>query len=194
MAKLRDVNVETNPETADTFKRVEASRGWISNLMRSIAHAPEGLQRYQALGHYARYNTDLTEAQKEIVICATVRNVAYGWEHHAPLARQCGVTDAQLAIIKAGEIPPYLAAADQAICRFVFEFSSFKGVPQKTVDELLHHFSERQIVDMALISAFYLSAGALIIGLEVQLEGPEALQREQEWQRRKLHEALRAPE
>jgi 4-carboxymuconolactone decarboxylase len=189
MAKLRDVDLEKTPETAETFKRLEASRGWISNLMRSIAHAPEGLQRYQALGHYARYDTDLSEAQKELVICATVRNVSYGWEHHAPLARQCGVTDAQLAALKEGRIPPDLAPADQALCRFVFEFSSFKGVPQETADELLRHFNERQIVDMALISAFYLSAGALIIGLDVQLEPPEALRREQEWQRRKLHGA-----
>jgi 4-carboxymuconolactone decarboxylase len=78
MAKLREVDLETNPEIAEAFKRLEASRGWISNLMRSIAHAPEGLQRYQALGHYARYDTDLTEAQKELVVCATVRNVSYG--------------------------------------------------------------------------------------------------------------------
>ena len=124
--------------------------------MRSIAHAPEGLQRYQALGHYARYDTDLSEAQKELVVCATVSNVSYGWEHHAPLAKQCGVTDGQLALLKDGEIPPDLPPSDQALCRFTFEFSSFKGVRQETATELLRHFTERQIVDMALISAFYL--------------------------------------
>jgi 4-carboxymuconolactone decarboxylase len=186
VAKLRDVDLEKSPETAETFKRVEASRGWISNLMRSIAHAPEGLQRYQALGHYARYDSDLSEAQKELVICATVRNVPYGWEHHAPLAKQSGVTASQLQALKRGEIPGDLSPADQALCKFVSEFSSFKGVPQATAQELLRYVTERQIVDMSLISAFYLSAGALIIGLDVQLEGPEALKCEQEWQRRRL--------
>jgi 4-carboxymuconolactone decarboxylase len=189
MAKLREVDLKTNPEIAEAFKRLEASRGWISNLMRSIAHAPEGLQRYQALGHYARYDTELTEAQKELVVCATVRNVSYGWEHHAPLAKQCGVTDGQLALLKEGEIPPDLPPGDQALCRFTFEFSSFKGVRQETATELLRHFTERQIVDMALISAFYLSAGALIIGFDVELEGPDALHREQDWQRQKLQGA-----
>ena len=189
MAKLREVDLETNPEIAEAFKRLEASRGWISNLMRSIAHAPEGLQRYQALGHYARYDTDLSEAQKELVVCATVRNVSYGWEHHAPLAKQCGVTDGQLALLKNGEIPPDLPPGDQALCRFTFEFSSFKGVPQETATELLQHFTERQVVDMALISAFYLSAGALIIGLDVELEGQDSLNREQDWQRQRLHGA-----
>ena len=43
MAKLREVDLGTNPEIAEAFKRLEASRGWISNLMPSIAHAPEGL-------------------------------------------------------------------------------------------------------------------------------------------------------
>ena len=106
MAKLREVDLKANPEIAEAFNRLEASRGWISNLMRSIAHAPEGLQRYQALGHYARYDTELTEAQKELVVCTTVRNVSYGWEHHAPLAKQCGVTDGQLALLKAGRFRP----------------------------------------------------------------------------------------
>jgi 4-carboxymuconolactone decarboxylase len=118
-----------------------------------------------------------------------VRKVSYGWEHHAPLAKQCGVTDDQLARLKEGEVPPDLPPGDQALCRFTFEFSSFKGVAQETAMELLQHFTERQIVDMALISAFYLSAGALIIGFDVELEGPDALHREQDWQRQRLHGA-----
>ena len=148
-----------------------------------------GCSDTRLLGHYARYDTELTEAQKELVICTTVRNVSYGWEHHAPLAKQCGVTDGQLALLKAGEVPPDLPSNDQALCRFTFEFSSFKGVRQETATELLRYFTERQIVDMALISAFYLSAGALIIGFDVELEGPEALHREQDWQRQKLQGA-----
>ena len=186
MAKLRDVDLSQAPETAAAFERVEESRGWISNLMRSIAHAPEGLNRFQALGHYARYDTQLSEAQKELVICATVRNVSYGWEHHAPLARNCGVTDTQLAAIKTGEVPRDLSLADQAVVRYTLEFSSFSGVSKAAADDALKHFTERQIVDMSLISAFYLAAGSLIIGLEVQLEGAEALRTEQEWQKKQL--------
>lgn len=186
MAKLRDVDLETSPDTAASFKRLQESRGWISNLMRSIAHAPEGLNRFQALGHYARYDAELTEAQKELVICTTVRGVPYGWEHHAPLAKNCGVTDAQLEAIKKGDVPSDLSAPDRAVVRYTLAFSSFKGVSRETTDEALRHFSERQIVDMSLISAFYLAAGSLIIGFEVEVEGPEALKTEQEWQRKQL--------
>jgi 4-carboxymuconolactone decarboxylase len=186
VAKLRDVDLAKSPEIAASFERLQQSRGWISNLMRSIAHAPEGLNRFQAVGHYARYDTQLTEAQKELVICATVRGVPYGWEHHAPLAKNCGVTDAQLAAIKQGEVPADMSEPDRAVVRYTLEFSSFKGVSRETTDEALRHFSERQIVDMSLTSAFYLAAGSLIIGLEVQLEGPEALRTEQDWQRKQI--------
>src|SRR5918997_1447256 len=123
MAKLPDVDLEKCPDVAESFERVKASRGWVSNLMRSLAHAPEGLQRYAALGHYARYDTDLNEFQRELVICATVRNVHYGWEHHGPLLLQCGATQEQLAVLKRGEVPPGLSEADQALCRYVFAFS-----------------------------------------------------------------------
>ena len=40
-----------------------------------------------------------------------------------------------------------------------------------------------------MISAFYLSAGALIIGFDVELEDPDALHRERDWQRQRLHGA-----
>ncbi|WP_375459681.1 carboxymuconolactone decarboxylase family protein [uncultured Enterovirga sp.] len=188
MGKLPEVDLAKNPAIAASFERVKASRGWVSNLMRSLAQAPDGLQAYQSLGHYGRYGTDLTEAQRELVICATVRNVPYGWGHHAPLAIQCGLRPEQMEVLKRGEVPPGLSDADQALCRYVFAFSSMSGVPQEVTDEALRHFSPRQVTDFGLLSAFYLSAGALIIGHDVQLEPPEVCQLELNWQRKWLDE------
>lgn len=186
MAKLPEVDLQTSPEVKESFERVKASRGWVSNLMRSLAHAPDALQRYAALGHYGRYDTALTETQRELVICATVRGVAYGWGHHAPLALQCGLTQTQLDVLKRGEVPPGLSDADAVLCRYVFAFSSMAGVPQALADEALRHFTPRQVTDISLLSAFYLSAGALIIGLDVELEPPEALQLELGWQKKHM--------
>jgi 4-carboxymuconolactone decarboxylase len=61
MAKLEAVDLNNNPEARDTFSKITSSRGWVSNLMRALAHAPEGLKQYSVLGHYSRYDTDLTE-------------------------------------------------------------------------------------------------------------------------------------
>lgn len=186
MAKLEDVDLKANPELADVFAKVEASRGWVSNLMRTVAHAPQGLQHYSRLGHYARYETDLTEIQRELSVVTTVRGVHYGWVHHSGLARQIGITSGQLVEIEAGRVPADLPDAEQALVRFVLAFASCKGVPQATLDALRAHFSPRQILDISLISAYYLAAGAIITGFGVELEGPEILQIELDWQARQM--------
>jgi alkylhydroperoxidase family enzyme len=184
MTGLPELDLDTAPDTKATFERIARSRGWVSNLMKAMAHAPEGLNLYAALGHYGRYGTELTEVQRELVICATVRSVEYGWVHHSGLARQIGVTDTQLAALQAGRVPEDLGAAERALCAYVLAFYAGRGVPADTTSAALRHFSPRQVTDIALLSAYYMAAGALIIGLGVHLEPPDVLQIELDWQAR----------
>lgn len=189
MAKLGPVDTAAHPEIAQSFDKVQESRGWISNLMKAMAHAPDALQHYQRLGHYARYETELSEIERELTVVTTVRSVPYGWRHHGGLALQSGVTQAQLDALKADQVPADLPKEQQALCAFVLAFSAFKGVPQPVVDELLKYYNKRQIVDIAMISAYYLAAGSLIIGFEVEMEPDEDFQKELDWQKTRLLQA-----
>ena len=186
MARLPKVDLDASPEIRQVFERVTASRGWVSNLMRSIAHAPEGLKRYAALGHYNRYGTDLTEVQRELAVVATVRGVEYGWTHHANLARQIGIPQPQLDSIREGRIPADFGSAERALLDYVFAFTALEGVPAGVLEAANRHFSPRQITDIALISSYYMAAGALIVGLGVEIEPPEVLQTELDWQKKTL--------
>jgi 4-carboxymuconolactone decarboxylase len=187
MAKLPELDLSTSPEMAEAAKRIKESRGWVSNLMKTMAHSPEGVKRHMAYGHYLRFETDLTEVQRELAICATVRGVDYGWKHHSGLLKQLGISDAQMAELKKGEVPKGLSPADSALCKLVFAFSAYKGIPDEVLAEARKHFSERQIVDMSLLSAYYLGSGAMIVGYDVQIEPKEVLQIELDWQAGRPH-------
>jgi 4-carboxymuconolactone decarboxylase len=187
MAKLPELDLSKNPDMAEAAKRITASRGYVSNLMKTLAHSPEGVKRHMAFGHYLRFETDLTELQRELAICVTVRGVDYAWTHHAGLLKQLGISDAQLAELKKGEAPKGLSAADAALCKLVFAFSAYKGIPDAVLAEARKHFSERQIIDMSLVSAYYLASGAFIVGYEVPLEPKEVLQLELDWQTNRPH-------
>jgi 4-carboxymuconolactone decarboxylase len=191
MAKLPELDLSQIPEMAEAAKRIQESRGWVSNLMKTMAHSPEGVKRHMAYGHYLRFETDLTEVQRELTICATVRNVDYGWKHHGGLLKQLGISDAQMATLKKGEVPEGLSPADSALCKFIFAFSSYKGIPDEVLAEARKYFSERQIIDMSLLSAYYLGSGAVIVGFEVQLEAKEVLQLELDWQTNRPHSSVR---
>jgi 4-carboxymuconolactone decarboxylase len=183
-SRMPDPTPETAPETAEVFKRVAASRGWVSNLLKSLGHAPEALARFSALGHYGRYGNALTERQRELVIVIVGRTIAYAWAHHAPLALDAGVTEAELAAIKAGRTPEGMSASDQALCDFVFAYASFAGIPAPVWAALTVAFSPREATDIAMLAAYYLAAGSLIIGLGVEVEPAEVLAIERDWQQR----------
>ncbi|MFH5927014.1 carboxymuconolactone decarboxylase family protein [Roseomonas xinghualingensis] len=169
---------------AAMFDRVAASRGWVSNAMKSFAHAPEGLGVFSAVGHYSRYGTALTELQRELVILLVGRSVPYAWGHHVPLGLQAGITQAQIDDIAAGRVPETLPEPDRALCAYVLSFLAGRGTGAEVAGPLLAHFSPRQVTDITLIAAYYLALGTSILALGVELEPPEVLAIELEWQRK----------
>jgi alkylhydroperoxidase family enzyme len=184
MPQLPDALQHGPPETQEVFRKVAASRGFVSNLLRSIGHAPEGLNRFMALGHYVRYGTELTEVQRELVVCIIGRGIAYAWAHHAPMAIQAGLSEAQMAEIKAGRTPADLPEAERALCDFCFAHGALAGVPAEAWAALKRHFSPRQCTDIALLGSYFLAAGSLILTMELELEPPEVLAQELAWQAR----------
>lgn len=183
-SKLPDPTPETSPEVQQVFARVAESRGWVSNLLTSLGHAPEALVRFSSVGHYGRYGTELSERQRELVICIVGRGVPYAWAHHAPLALDAGITEAELGAIKAGRTPEGMSAADAALCEFTFAMTGFGGTPDSTWQAVQRSFTPRQATDVAVLAAYYVAAGALIMGLGVKVEPPEILAIERAWQKR----------
>ncbi len=190
MSFLPPVDLTADTTLAATFDRVAASRGWVSNAMKSLAHAPEGLAVFSAVGHYGRYRTTLTEVQRELVILLVGRGVPYAWAHHVPLGRQAGITDAQVAAIQAGRVPEELPAADRAIGTYVLSFLVGKGTAPELAAELAQHCTPRQVTDVTLLAGYYLALGTSITALGIEVEPPEVLAIELEWQRRHLAAGL----
>jgi alkylhydroperoxidase family enzyme len=173
-----------DPEASAVLERVAASRGWVSNALRSLDAAPEGLRVFSAVGHYGRYGTALNEIQRELVILITGRGVPYAVAHHVPLGLQAGLTQAQLDAVLAGHTPGSLSEADRVLCDYVFAFLGGRGVPAALAGALNAHFSPRQITDISLLSAYYLALGTMLVAFDVEVEPPEILAIELEWQKK----------
>ena len=187
MSTLPPVGPQSSAEALAAFKSIEASRGYVSNLMRCLLHSPDGARAHGAYGHYLRFGTALTELQRELVICATVREVAYGWAHHGGLLRRLGFGDAQMDALKSGRVPDGLGDGDQALVAYIFAFAACRGLDEALVARIRRHFSDGQIVDASLLSAYYLAGGALIAALRPAIEPPEILAVEQAWQTARPH-------
>jgi 4-carboxymuconolactone decarboxylase len=183
MARLLPVDENADPQLAAVFTEIAGSRGWVSNVMRALAHAPEGLRRFAHLGDYARYHASLSDRQREIVILITGRGVHYARTHHGPLGRQAGLSEAELAAIAAGRVPESFSDKDAALARLILETTGGKPVSANVFAAAERMLSPRELTDAVLISAFYTMIAMVIDTMGVELETPDQLAIEQAWQR-----------
>jgi 4-carboxymuconolactone decarboxylase len=169
--RLPEADRRRSPKLDAIYGAFERSRGRpVSNVMKSFAHAPDGLELIEALGRYCRYGTELSELQKELVILITGRAVPYAWAHHAPLGLKAGLTQAQLDAIRTGHVPEGLSPADRAIADYVFAYAALRGVPEPVFAALAAHLPPRQVTEVNIIAGYYLCIAASIIGMEVELD------------------------
>ena len=167
-----------------TIHRIAEHHGYVSNLMQTLALVPRGLAAYADLGTYVRYGSHLTELQRILAIIIAVRDVHYGWTHYAPLAVATGVTNDQLLLLRDGRTPKDLGSTERALCAYAFEIAAGRRVPVRVAEEIHAHFLPRQIVDIALLTAHYMSVASLALALDVPMEPPETLQFELQWHQR----------
>lgn len=189
MAVLPEGDPAKTPELKKVYDEITASRGWISNAMRSLSNAPEGLRRFAHFGDYVRYRTDLSERLRELAIVTIGHKVSYAASHHAGLAVQAGIPRAAVDEILAGKVPASLPEEERLAVRYVLEFGSSDSVSDATFAEMRKHFSDGAITDLTLVAAYYLAYGTMIKCFRVQLESRDKLDIEMRWQKEQAAKA-----
>ncbi len=173
MSRLSKVDASKDPKLREVYERITATRGYVSNILASLSHAPLGLERFAGLGEYVRYEVELSGRTRELVILAIARSIEYAWIHHHPHAVKAGVTQGELDELKAGRLAASLSAPERAAIRYGQEFANLGNVSDDTFAELRKHYSERQITDLTLLACYFVALGSTINAFRIELE-PES--------------------
>ncbi|MCX7371306.1 MAG: carboxymuconolactone decarboxylase family protein [Alphaproteobacteria bacterium] len=173
--RLPPADPAADPELAEALARFQASRGIVSNVMRSYGHAPRGLSLLAEIGAYCRYGTALSELERELVILTVARGVAYAWHHHRPIAAQLGLSEAQLDALWDGQVPAGLDAAQAALVRYVMAYATLRGVPAAEFEAVCAHYTPRQVTDMNVTAGYFLCIASNVIAMEVALDPPRVI-------------------
>lgn len=167
MARLPDARPDG--EVAD---RVRARRGGeLRPLDRMLLHSPPVADGWNHLLGAIRQRTDLPDDVRELVILrvAALNEADYEWDAHEPVARECGLGDADLAAVRDvagganGLSPAHRAALDftDAVTRDV-------RVPDEVFERLRACFDERQVVELTATAATYNLVSRFLVALEVR--------------------------
>jgi len=143
-----------------------------ANILGTLAHHPELARAFFTLNGHLLRATTLTERQRELLILrvAAVRGFAYEWAQHLPMARDAGLTDAEIAWVAWGPDAPVWSAGEAALLRSVDELIADGVIGEATWATLAAEFDTRQILDAIFTVGAYETLGWMINSLGVELD------------------------
>ena len=155
-----------------------AATGRVLNIFRTLAHAPKAAKGFLAWGNYvlSRRN-ELPAREREIVILRIgyLCKSGYEWTQHTAIGKQTGLTDEEIARIKAGPDAPGWTAADKALMQAADELHHDQFITNATWAALKAHYSDKQCMDVVFTAGQYTQVSMMLNSFGVQLDQGQTL-------------------
>jgi 4-carboxymuconolactone decarboxylase len=144
-----------SPSQLETFDHIVSSRGTMIRPFAAMMHRPEIARAAADLGAVVRYESTLSDHDRELVICTTAieRNCPFEWDSHSPIARAAGVSEDTLESIRTGEA--VADPGDAVLVDFARELARTGKVSDGTFERALSALEEEGTVELAAIIGYY---------------------------------------
>jgi len=153
--RMIEERTDASPDQLETFDHIAASRGTMIRPFAAMLHRPEIARATADLGAVIRYQSTLTDHDRELVICVTAieRECGFEWDSHSPIARAAGVSEDTLeAIRQRGEVSD---EADAAVVAFVRELSRRGKVDDATFEMMRSWLGDSGVVELSAVVGYY---------------------------------------
>ena len=155
----------TNPDN-------KVGGGRVLNIFRTLAHAPKALNAFLGWGSYvlSRRNA-LPEREREMVILRTgwLCRSGYEFAQHTRIGKDCGLTDAEIARIKAGPDAEGWTNLESAMLRAADELVADHFVSDATW-KALAELGDKGRMDLVFTVGQYTQVSMILNSFGIQLE------------------------
>ena len=145
-----------------------------NNLVGAAYANPEMFRGFASLSGRVHRASHLPDRIRELALLAVagLLGADYEWQQHARIAGHTGITEDELAALRTGDAGAF-DGADRAAVAFAV------AVERCQVDDAAwatarRHFSDVELVDLAMLAGFYGLASRFVLALDVDLEEPPA--------------------
>ena len=172
MARLPNVNRdELKPEDQQYYDEIVGSRGSVRGPYGILLHSPQLAARVAHTGTFVRFEFDVPEALKELVIITTAREVTsqYEFSAHARLAREAGVSEETIQAIAKGTAPQGLTGDEEILVRYTKELVGNHKISDATFNAVKDRFGVQDTVNFTGLIGHYLLVGQILLAFDVEL-------------------------
>lgn len=141
-------------------------------------HSPRLSQANRPVNKYLRFESGLTEREREVAILITAREAdsRFEWAAHEPEALRVGVPNEVVEAIKHRKPLEGLADEDSVIIQLGREAFGKRKVSSETYARALQRFGAPKLVNLVALMGNYASTAALLTVFDMQIdEGTTAL-------------------
>ena len=163
---------EAAEDVQPLFDRLEAERRTPTpNIFLALTHAPDQLDAFLSYANTLR-SAELGPRLRELLILTVGHATGCDYEvaHHQSHALAAGLTPEQIAAVPEFETADVFDDFDRAVMRLAKQFSSGSDVRQELWDAVATHLTTRQMVQLTLTLAWYVSGALLMRLLDLDLE------------------------
>src|SRR5712692_5850508 len=173
MARLPDLTRDQlKPEDRQYYDAIAGSRGGsVRGPYGVLLHSPDLATRVANTGTYVRFDLDLPEALKELIIITTAREIKSQYEFvaHARLARQAGLAESTIQAVATGTAPQGLSGDEALLVRYVQELLRNHKISDATFNAVRDRFGMQKTLEITGLVGHYLLVGQILAAFEVDL-------------------------
>jgi alkylhydroperoxidase family enzyme len=147
------------------------------NIFRMLARLPDSFRPFLELGGSLLGDAELGARTREIAILrvAHATNASYEWAQHVQLARNVGVSDAEIEAIGSDDPAGALGPEDAMVCRVADEISGDVRLSDEALALLLERYEARAACSLILCVSYYNMVSRFLESTRVELEPEELL-------------------
>jgi AhpD family alkylhydroperoxidase len=141
------------------------------HVFRMMAGTRRGLRPFLQLGG-AVLSTALDARRREIAVLrvAHATGAGYEWAQHERLARNAGVTDAEIEAIRTEEPVQSLDEECNLICRVADEVSREVRLSDDALEQIIDRYGAREAAEVILLVSYYNMVSRFLESTRVELE------------------------
>jgi 4-carboxymuconolactone decarboxylase len=171
VARITEIREKSQlPESAHAiYDAIAESRGGIVGPFPVMLNSPEVAARVSHLGHYLRFDSALSNVEREIAILTAARQADcdFEWAAHVRLAKQTGVRDETIDVIGRRAATSSLPADEALVVDFGRELLGDHRLSAQTFDAARKRWGDRGVVDLAALLGYYTMIACTLNGFEV---------------------------
>lgn len=149
--------------------RIMHDDGSLAGPFNALLFAPGIGNAVQELGAALRFGGELPDRTRELVICAVAAalNSEYEWYAHSRAAVVVGVSEEELAQLKAGSIPVSASDSEAAALELTRELVAEAGVNQTIRATAQKHFGYAGMTEISVLVGYYRTLAGLLTVADV---------------------------